>query len=234
MKYAWAEMPVGSSGKPVTLSYTVSYSIGEDSANKDQAFVLLTYLAGEDGMTKWTEGGVALPSRKDVPTPAGKDILTKGSDYARPGSGFMPGYVQVQKAFQDAITAQIQGKTYDAGPVVENDQGRHHQGPEPVAVPVGSTVPPSTGKAPPPSRISRRGEALAGYAMIAVPMLLFLLLSIGTVFYALYISLWRLEHPDGPGAVPRASVELHAPRLPTRSSIARSRTRSTTRSSGSR
>jgi multiple sugar transport system substrate-binding protein len=119
VKYAWAEMPVGSSGKPVTLSYTVSYSIGKDSANKDQAFVLLSYLAGKDGMTKWTEGGVALPSRKDVPTPAGKDILTKGSDYARPGSGFMPGYVAVQKAFQDAFTAQIQGKTYDAGPVVQ-------------------------------------------------------------------------------------------------------------------
>jgi hypothetical protein len=112
-------MPTGSSGKPVTISYTVSYSIGADSVNKDQAFVLLSYLAGKDGMAKWTAGGVALPSRKDVPTPAGKDVLAKGSAYARPGSGFMPGYVDVQKAFQDAFTAQIQNKTYDAGPVVE-------------------------------------------------------------------------------------------------------------------
>ena len=118
VKYAWAEMPVGSSGKPVTIAFTVSYSIGADSKNKDQATVLLSYLAGKDGMTKWTEGGVALPSRKDVPTPAGKDVLTKGSEYALPGSGFMPGYVDVQKAFQDAFTAQIQAKTYDAGPVV--------------------------------------------------------------------------------------------------------------------
>ncbi len=119
VKYAWTEMPVGSSGKPVTLAFTVSYSIGADSKNKDQATVLLSYLAGKEGMTKWTEGGVALPARKDVPTPAGKDVLTKGSDYARPGSGFMPGYVDVQKAFQDAFTAQIQSKTYDAGPVVQ-------------------------------------------------------------------------------------------------------------------
>jgi multiple sugar transport system substrate-binding protein len=118
VKYAWAEMPTGSSGKPVTLSYTVSYSIGADSANKDQAFVLLSYLTGVEGMTKWTAGGVALPSRSDVPTPKGKDVLAKGSEYARPGSGFMVGYVDVQKAFQDAFTAQIQGKTYDAGPVV--------------------------------------------------------------------------------------------------------------------
>jgi multiple sugar transport system substrate-binding protein len=119
VKYAWAEMPTGSSGSPVTISYTVSYSIGADSVNKDQAFVLLSYLAGPVGMEKWTAGGVALPSRKDVPIPAGKDVLADGSAYARPGSGFMPGYVDVQKAFQDAFTAQIQGKTYDAGPVVD-------------------------------------------------------------------------------------------------------------------
>ena len=118
VKYAWNEMPVGSSGSPVTISFTVSYSIGADSANKDQAFAVMTYLTGKDGMTKWTEGGVALPSRSDVPTPAGKDVLTAGSAYAKPGSGFMPGWVDVQKAFQDEFTSQIQKKTFDAGPVV--------------------------------------------------------------------------------------------------------------------
>jgi multiple sugar transport system substrate-binding protein len=119
LSYAWAEMPTGSSGSPVTISFTVSYSIGADSANKDQAFVLLSYLAGPDGMEKWTAGGVALPSRKDVPVPAGKDVLAAGSEYARPGSGFMPGYVDVQKAFQDNFIAQIQGQTFDAAPVVD-------------------------------------------------------------------------------------------------------------------
>ena len=119
VKYAWAEMPTGSSGSPVTISYTVSYSIGADSKNKDQGWVLLSYLTGVDGMTKWTAGGVALPSRKDVPTPAGKDVLVSEAAYAKPGSGFMPGYNDVQKAFQDAFTAQIQGKTFSAGPVID-------------------------------------------------------------------------------------------------------------------
>lgn len=117
-KYAWAQVPTGSSGSPVTISYTVSYSIGADSVNKDQAFVLLSYLAGPGGMEKWTAGGVALPSRKDVPIPAGKDVLAASSDFARPGSGFMPGYVDVQKAFQDAFIAQIQGGTFDGAAVV--------------------------------------------------------------------------------------------------------------------
>ena len=119
LSYAWAEMPVGSSGEPVTISFTVAYAIGADSANQDTGFALLSYLTGVEGMTDWTEGGVALPSRSDVPTPAGKEVLAAGSEYARPGSGFMPGWVEVQKTFQDAMTAEIQNGSFSADPVVE-------------------------------------------------------------------------------------------------------------------
>ncbi len=38
---------------------------------------------------------------------------------------------------------------------------------------------------------ARRAEALAGYALIAIPMLLFLVLNIGSILYALYISFWK-------------------------------------------
>ena len=38
-------------------------------------------------MTGWTQGGVALPSRKDVPTPAGKDVLTAESCVCKTGLG---------------------------------------------------------------------------------------------------------------------------------------------------
>ena len=118
VKYAWAPVPVGTSGSPATTSFTASYSIGTDSANKDQAFALMSYLTGPEGMTKWTEGGVALPSRSDVPTPAGKDVLTAESAYARPGAGFIPGFTKVQDAFNSALTAEIQNKTYSADAVV--------------------------------------------------------------------------------------------------------------------
>ena len=118
VKYAWGQVPTGSSGSPVTISYTAAYAIGADSKNKDQAWVLLQYLVGKDGMTKWTSGGVALPSRSDVPTPAGKEVLAQESAFAKPGSGFMKGYSDVQKAFQDAFTKQIQDKTFDADAVI--------------------------------------------------------------------------------------------------------------------
>jgi multiple sugar transport system substrate-binding protein len=119
VKYAWGQVPTGTSGSPVTISFTAAYAIGADAKNKEGAFVALQYLTGKDGMTSWTETGVALPARKDVPTPAGKDVLSASSAFAKPGSGFMPGYNDVQKAFQDAFTAEIQNKTYDAAKVVE-------------------------------------------------------------------------------------------------------------------
>jgi len=117
--WAWAEVPTGSSGQPATISYTVSYSIPADAQNKDQAFALLTYLTGPVGMQIWTQGGVALPSRDDVPPPAGTEVLAKSGTYARPGSGFMPGYTAVQAAFGAEFTNQIQSGSFDAGPVVQ-------------------------------------------------------------------------------------------------------------------
>jgi multiple sugar transport system substrate-binding protein len=118
VKYAWGQFPTGTSGSPVTISYTASYSIGADSANKDQAWVLEQYLTGKDGMTVWTSGGVALPSRSDVPTPKGKEVLVAQAAFAKPGSGFMKGYSDVQKAFQDAFTLEIQNKTFNADSVI--------------------------------------------------------------------------------------------------------------------
>lgn len=50
----------------------------------------------------------------------------------------------------------------------------------------------------PARRIDARREALAGYAFIAFPMALFLVLNIGAILYALYISVWRWSILRGP------------------------------------
>jgi multiple sugar transport system permease protein len=44
----------------------------------------------------------------------------------------------------------------------------------------------------------RRAEMLAGYALIVVPMLLFLVLNIGSVLYEVYVSLWKWNVRTGP------------------------------------
>ncbi|HEY5472822.1 MAG TPA: extracellular solute-binding protein, partial [Candidatus Limnocylindrales bacterium] len=116
VNWSFAEMPQGSIGKPMTISYTAAYGIGADSPNPDQGWTVLQYLTGVDGMKLWTEGGIAVPSRSDVPAPQGFDVITKGAQYARPGSGFMPGYNDVQKAFSDAFTAEVTNGTFSADP----------------------------------------------------------------------------------------------------------------------
>jgi multiple sugar transport system substrate-binding protein len=116
-KWAFAEMPAGSAGK-VTITYTAAYSIAADSENKDAAWVVMQYLTGPEGMAKWTEGGIAIPSRSDVATPEGFDVIVKGAEYAKPGSGFIKGYTDIQKAFQDEFVKQVTDKTYEVDPIL--------------------------------------------------------------------------------------------------------------------
>lgn len=106
--YKWVTIPKGPAGE-ATLGFTVSYSIGKDSPHKDAAWLLLTYLTGPDGMKLWTQGGVANPSRKDVPAPAGKDVLVSSASFAHPWS-FVPGFSKVSDAFNNAFEAAVEGK----------------------------------------------------------------------------------------------------------------------------
>jgi multiple sugar transport system substrate-binding protein len=118
IKWAFAEMPTGSSGSKVTISYTAAYGIGVDSPNKDQAWVAMQYLTGPAGMAIWTGGGIAVPSRSDVPVPAGFDVIVKGAAYSKPGSGFMKGYNDVQTAFGNAFDQEITNGTFKGDAVV--------------------------------------------------------------------------------------------------------------------
>lgn len=119
LTWQFAEVPTGSSGNKVTISYTAAYGIGADSANKDQAWEVIKYLTGPQGMAIWTGGGIAVPSRSDVPVPAGFETIVAGASYSKPGSGFIKGYNDIQKAFQDAFTLEIQNGTYNAQAVVD-------------------------------------------------------------------------------------------------------------------
>jgi multiple sugar transport system permease protein len=51
---------------------------------------------------------------------------------------------------------------------------------------------------PPRGGIAARSEAIAGYAFIAIPMVLFLVLNIASLFYALFISVWKWSPLKGP------------------------------------
>jgi multiple sugar transport system substrate-binding protein len=111
--YQWAEMPAGDAGQ-ATLGFTVSYSMGVDSQNKDASWVLISYLTGPEGMQTWTEGGVANPSRTDLSGAAGKEILIESAEFAQPWS-FIPGFSEINDAFNNAMTAAVESGDVETG-----------------------------------------------------------------------------------------------------------------------
>jgi multiple sugar transport system substrate-binding protein len=95
------ELPQGV--EPGTLSFTNAYGIGVDSQNKEAAWVLLQYLAGPEGMGKWTSLGLALPAREDVPAPPDREAHVAGLTY---GAAFAFGrdFGDIQTAFNNELT----------------------------------------------------------------------------------------------------------------------------------
>ena len=65
-----------------------------------------------------------------------------------------------------------------------------------AAVPPSGATPVATG--PVTGRTEKRAEMLAGYGLILVPMILFLILNIGSVLYEVFVSLWKWNVRSGP------------------------------------
>ncbi|PPS42208.1 ABC transporter substrate-binding protein [Chroococcidiopsis sp. TS-821] len=72
LEYATAEVPT-IAGKKGTMAYTVAYVMNKKSPHKREAWQLISYLTGKEGMTLWTSTGMALPTRKSVTQKLGYD-----------------------------------------------------------------------------------------------------------------------------------------------------------------
>ena len=97
-----------------SLAFTAAYSIGKDSANKNEAWTFIQYMTGSRGMTIWTSQGVALPSRSDVPTPLGYEangIAAKDKYTVSPPA--IIGWSKVIDAFNNKAKASIQDKNFN-------------------------------------------------------------------------------------------------------------------------
>ena len=105
--YTISPMPKGKTNG--NLGFTVSYSIGKNTSDKDAAWKLLSYLVGKQGMHLWTQQGIALPSRKDVPVPSGRSAFLKQAGYAHPWQ-FAPHFSKVIDTANNELQAVFQGK----------------------------------------------------------------------------------------------------------------------------
>ena len=72
IEYATSEVPT-IAGKKGTMAYTVAYVMNKQSKHKPEAWQLISYLTGKEGMKTWTSSGFALPTRKSVAAALGYD-----------------------------------------------------------------------------------------------------------------------------------------------------------------
>ncbi|BAZ66343.1 MAG: ABC transporter substrate-binding protein [Pelatocladus maniniholoensis HA4357-MV3] len=89
LDFATAEIPIVND-KKVTMVFTVAYVMNKQTQHKTEAWELISYLTGKEGMEKWTATGFTLPTRKSVAEKLGydKDPLRSpfvaGVSYAMP------------------------------------------------------------------------------------------------------------------------------------------------------
>ena len=89
LKFSTAEIPK-INHKKATMVFTVAYVMNKQAPHKAQAWELISYLTGKEGMKKWTGTGFALPTRRSVAQQLGYDQdplrspLVAGIDYATP------------------------------------------------------------------------------------------------------------------------------------------------------
>ncbi len=111
--------PLPRAKKSASLAFTVSYSIGAESVNKDAAWTFIQYMTGSRGMTVWTSYGVAIPSRSDVVTPLGYKV---NGQVARASTTVTTpafvGWSKVIDAFNNTAKAQIQNKKFKVAAAV--------------------------------------------------------------------------------------------------------------------
>ena len=105
----YAVGPIPTAKEPATLSFTAAYAISPNAPNKDASWVLLSYLTGQEGMQEWANGGFVLPARTDVDAAENLAAYAAGGEVAHPGEGLVPGWSTIQDAFNNSMTAAIEG-----------------------------------------------------------------------------------------------------------------------------
>ncbi len=89
LDFATAEIPK-INNQSGTMIFTVAYVMNKQSEHKPEAWELISYLTGKEGMQKWTGTGFALPTRKSVAANLGyeqdplRSSLVAGVNYGTP------------------------------------------------------------------------------------------------------------------------------------------------------
>lgn len=87
LQFGVAEVPTVN-GRRGTMAYTVAYVMNRQSKQKQAAWTLIQYLTSQQGMRRWAQQGLALPSRRSLLIELGYDRnplygpFVRGASYA--------------------------------------------------------------------------------------------------------------------------------------------------------
>lgn len=107
----WGIAPLPAGKQRATIAFTTAYAMPKNVKFEEDAWKLVSYLGGKEGMTQWTSQGLALPSRKSVALENGFykhpvfGVMMEAVEYARPFQvrfserGFEEAAVGVQAMF---------------------------------------------------------------------------------------------------------------------------------------
>ena len=114
LEFGTAEVPTINSKKG-TMVFTVAYVMNKKAKYKKEAWELISYLTGKQGMEKWTQNGIALPTRKSVAEKLNykqdslRSAFVKGVEYATPWQiGKYP--APIVNNFENQFTSAILGQ----------------------------------------------------------------------------------------------------------------------------
>ena len=104
VEYGIIPLPAGK--KQATVAFTTAYAMPKASKFKSEAWQLLDYLVGKEGMGNWTKSGIAMPTRRSVAEANGFQehpvfkVFMESAEFARP---FQVQYSE--RGFEEVVVA---------------------------------------------------------------------------------------------------------------------------------
>lgn len=104
LEYGIIPLPAGK--KRATIAFTTAYSMPKESGFEPEAWKIMNYLVGKEGMENWTKTGVAMPTRRSVALKNGfyehptYKVFMESAEFARP---FQVQYSE--RGFEEVVVA---------------------------------------------------------------------------------------------------------------------------------
>jgi len=83
-------IPLPAGKQKATVAFTTAYSMPRASLHQEDAWEIMSYLVGKEGMANWTASGVAMPTRKSVAKENGfyehpiYKVFMESAEFAKP------------------------------------------------------------------------------------------------------------------------------------------------------